>query len=73
MQRRVHVIPADPYYEQMRNFAAVIRGEEAPVLSGADGTRTLAATLAITESARTGVPVFIDDMLKTASAAPALS
>ena len=47
-QKRVPVRPADAYYEQMRNFAAVIRGKEKPVMSGADGTRTLATTLAIT-------------------------
>ena len=62
MQKREPVVPADPYYEQMRNFAGVIRGTEAPVLSGRDGTRTLAATLAITESAETGQPVRVGDI-----------
>ena len=63
LQRREHIEPADPYYEQMRNFAAVIRGTEKPVLSGRDGLLTLATTLAITESAKDGQPIRIDDML----------
>jgi predicted dehydrogenase len=63
LQKREPIIPADPYYEQMRNFAGVIRGTEEPVLSGRDGTRTLATTLAITESAKTGQPIRIDELL----------
>jgi len=62
-RRRIAVKPADAYVEQMRNFARVIRGEEAAVVSGRQGLLTLAATLAITQSARTGGPVRIDDML----------
>lgn len=56
-QQRMPITPADPYYEQMRNFAAVIRGTEQPVLSGREGTKTLAATLAISLSAQTGKPI----------------
>lgn len=67
MQRREHILPADPYYEQMRNFAAVIRGTETPVLSGRDGMLTLATTLAITQSAKTGKAIRIDDMLTEAA------
>jgi predicted dehydrogenase len=62
-QRREPVAMADPYHEQMRNFAGVIRGTEAPVLSGRNGTITLATTLAIARSAETGAPVRIDDMM----------
>ena len=51
----------------MRNFAGAIRGTDSPVLSGRDGTATLATTLAITESARTGRPVRVDDMLQRAA------
>ena len=65
-RRRIPVKPADAYIEQMRNFAAVIAGREKPVVSGEDGARTLAATMAITESAAKGLPVKIDDMLKQA-------
>ena len=67
VQKREPVIPADPYYEQMRNFADVIRGSEQPVLSGRDGMMTLATTLAITESAKTGQAIRIDDMLAHAA------
>ena len=47
----------------MRNFAASIRGDAAPVVSGCEGARTLAGTLAITESARTGRPVRLDELM----------
>ncbi len=33
------------------------------MLDGRDGTKTLATTLAITISAKTGVPVDVDDMM----------
>jgi hypothetical protein len=47
----------------MRNFAGVIRGSEQPILDGRNGAKTLAATLAISISAKTGVPVHVDDMM----------
>jgi len=53
----VKTLDRDPYVEQIRHLRAVIEGREAPIVSGVDGTRTLAATLAIHESARTGAPV----------------
>ena len=53
----VKTLDRDPYIEQIRHLRAVIEGREAPVVSGADGARTLAATLAVHESARTGAPV----------------
>ena len=62
-QRRLPVAPADPYFEQMRNFAAVIRGTEPPLLSGRDATMTLASTLAIAMSAQTGGAVRVDDLM----------
>ena len=42
----------------------MIRGEEAPVIDVAEGTRTLATTLAIAESAKTGRPVRVSDMMQ---------
>ncbi len=48
---------ADPYREQLRHFAAVIRGTEEPVISGFDATRTLEATKAVHLAAQTGQPV----------------
>ena len=61
--RRLPVTPADPYVEQMRNFADVIRGQAAPAVSGAEGLRTLAAIMAIGEAAASGQAVRIDDIL----------
>ena len=63
-RRTLPVRRADPYLRQLHHFARVIRGEEAPVIDVAEGTRTLAATLAIAESARTGRPVRVADMLQ---------
>ena len=54
---RLTVDAIDPYAEQLRHFAAVIRGTEAPVISGRDGTRTLAATLAVKDAAALGAAV----------------
>jgi predicted dehydrogenase len=54
------VQPADPLVEQMRHFVRVVRREEPPLVSGEDGARTLAATLAVTRSAETGGPVALD-------------
>ena len=53
----VKTLDRDPYIEQIRHLRAVIEGREAPIVSGIDGTRTLAATLAIHESSRLGAPV----------------
>lgn len=53
----VEVVRADPYAEQIRHLCAVTRGEEQPVITAADGTRTLEATLAVHEAARIGAPV----------------
>ena len=44
----------DPYAEQMRHFRAVIEGEEEPVSSADDAMRSLEATLAVVEAARSG-------------------
>ena len=47
----------DPQVLQLRHFIRVARGEEAPRVTGADATRTLAAVLGIQESARSGQAV----------------
>lgn len=60
---RAEIVRADPYYPQLANFAAVIRGEAAPVVSGREGVATLATTLAITRSAETGAPARVADLL----------
>lgn len=42
----------DPYLEQLKHFHRVIRGEEPPRISAADGAATLRATLAIRAAAQ---------------------
>lgn len=46
---------------QLRHFCRVVRGEHAPRVSGEDGLRTLATTLAIIESTARGAPVAVDE------------
>lgn len=53
---------ADCYDSQLVHFAAVVRGQTAPICSALDGYRTLAATLAVAQSAQTGRPVRVADM-----------
>jgi predicted dehydrogenase len=43
-----------PYQRQLDHFARVIGGEEKPIIDAADATRTLRATLAVQEAARSG-------------------
>jgi predicted dehydrogenase len=62
-RRTLNVTRADPYPRQLHHFARVIRGEEQPVIDAMEGTRTLAAMLAIAESAKTGRPVRVADLL----------
>ena len=61
LQREIFEVSAeDPLARQLRHFCRVIRGEEAPRITGADATRTLAATLAASESAITGRAVALN-------------
>ncbi|SDJ29903.1 Gfo/Idh/MocA family protein [Aliiruegeria lutimaris] len=50
---------SDPLLNQITHFAAVIRGEEAPLVSGREGLRTLRVVEAIQASAETGTTVTI--------------
>lgn len=54
----------DPLEEQTLHFLRVIRGEEAPLVSGWDGARTVAATLAVGRSAMEKVPVRPEELIK---------
>ncbi len=47
----------DPLAAQLAHFCRVIQGEEAPLVSGVEGLRTLAATQAVLTSGREGRPV----------------
>ena len=51
------VAQKDAYTQQIAHFARVIRGQEEPIVSGHDGMKTLAATLAVFEAASTGATV----------------
>jgi predicted dehydrogenase len=50
----ISVEHADPLAKQVAHFAAVVRGEAAPIVSGRDGLNTLKVTEAVIEAARTG-------------------
>jgi len=45
---------SDPLANQVEHFAAVIRGEAQPIVSGRDGLNTLRVTEAVSEAAATG-------------------
>ena len=64
VKKRIPIVPADPWYEEVRHFARVIRGEEPPLVTPADAVRTLAALLAIKRSAATRQWVNIDDFIE---------
>ncbi|MDH3713990.1 MAG: Gfo/Idh/MocA family oxidoreductase [Gammaproteobacteria bacterium] len=60
LQTTDHSVPAvDPLVAQLQHFADVIRGAAQPVITGNDAVRTLAATLAITDSARSGEAIHL--------------
>lgn len=63
IRKRLFYVPADPWVEELRHFTRIIRHGEKPLLDADGGTRTLAATLAVAESARTGRPVAVKDLL----------
>ncbi len=62
-RKRIPYAPEDAYVAQMRNLTEVIAGTAPPIMSGEQGLRTLAATLAISTSAKTGQPVRVADLL----------
>jgi hypothetical protein len=55
----LHLELGDAFLAQCRHFCAVIQGEEMPRITAADATRTLAATLAVFDSAQTGKQVLL--------------
>jgi len=54
-----------PFTAQLEHFCNVIRGQEEPVITAADGLMTLATTLAIYQSAETGAPVDPGELLQS--------
>ena len=51
-RRQLNVAYIDPLSAQLADFCAVLRGDAEPVVSGEEGYKTLAVTLAVAESAR---------------------
>jgi len=60
--RTLAVGPRAALKDQLRHFCAVVRRERAPRVSGEDGLRTLATTLAIIESMDRGVPIVVETL-----------
>jgi predicted dehydrogenase len=60
---RIDVEQNDPYAEQIVHFARAIRGVEQPVVTGGDGLRSLAVVAAVSEAARTGDVVRVDELM----------
>lgn len=52
--------PADPLPLQIRQFARVIRGEEAPLVPGREGLRTMAVIDAVQRAAETGETIRLE-------------
>ena len=64
MRNSLFYIPADPWVEQLRHFARVVGDEEQPLITVRDAAQTLAAALAVGQSAKTGMPVAVADMFR---------
>lgn len=62
VRRRLQVARASCYVAQLQNFVAVIRGEDTPIVSGREGARTLAATLAIARAIAERRPVAVSEL-----------
>lgn len=52
---------ADPLVRQVEQFAAVVRGEAVPLVTGRDGLAALAVVEAVKTAATTGAPVRVED------------
>ncbi len=62
-QTALSVVMSDPLINQIRHFAAVIRGEVKPLVSGHEGLRTLAVIEAMREAAKTGRTICPADLV----------
>lgn len=58
---RIAVEREDPLVRQIRHFAAVIRGDAQPLVSGREGLKTLEVIDAVKRAARSGVAVRLDN------------
>jgi len=66
-RERIPFAPEDPLQAQIRHFCAVIRGEEAPLVSGREGLATLAVIEAVKQAARSGEAVALPALQETAA------
>lgn len=57
----IEVTPQEPLAAQLHHFCQVIRGEATPLVSGLEGLKSLAATLAVLESAAKQVPIMVGE------------
>lgn len=60
---RAETTEADPYSRQIAHFASVVLGETEPMVSGADGLRSLAVVDAIIEAGSSGSVVEVDSVI----------
>jgi predicted dehydrogenase len=63
IRKELFYVAANPWVEELLHFAAVIRGEAQSMVTADDGTRTLAAVLAVMRSAEIGRPVDLNEMI----------
>lgn len=62
-QKQIQVQRNDALVAQLEHFCRVIRGETTPLVSAQEGARTLAATLAVLESAQNRSPVVVSELV----------
>jgi predicted dehydrogenase len=68
LRKRLPIAPADPWFEEVKHFVRVVRGEELPSVTPMDAVWTLAGVLAIKQSAATGQWVKIRSLIDQARA-----
>ena len=56
-RRHNALVSGDPLQAQLEHFCRVVQGEEAPILDAEGGAKSLAAALAVQQSALKGMPV----------------
>lgn len=54
LRRKLFYVPSDPWLEELRHFARVVLGQEAPLMDAQDGLRTLQVVLAVERSCQSG-------------------
>jgi predicted dehydrogenase len=63
IRKELFYVPANPWVEELLHFAEVIRGRAKSMITADDGMRTLAAVLAVMQSAAEERPVRIAEIL----------